>query len=295
MKCFEEWTIAYRKKKDGACLLDDQESPFKTIRNTWRYWCADPHLIEYHGSTYVFAELYDRVLRRGVIGYCELSDSGYTIWKIALKMPWHLSYPHIFMHDESVYMIPESYVGNEIAVYKAVSFPDRWEKVRVLKPNCVAVDSTLFYNGGNYWLQTLQLDDSADSFNLYTIKDGNISEKPHVIARSAVNVRPAGNLFSYKEKLIRPSQDCSESYGCALNFYEVTKVAEDDYQETLIMKIKPSMILSDFHTVAQGIHTYNSNEQYEVIDLKEYKSDWLFYIMHPIWAVWRRLKKLFGR
>ena len=31
----------------------------------------------------------------------------------------------------------------------------------------------------------------------------------------------------------------------------------------------------------------------EVIDLKEYETDPLFYIMRPIWFIWRRIKRLF--
>lgn len=102
MKKFEFWTIAYRKR-GAKLLLEDSTAAFHIIKNTWRYWCADPHLFENEGRTYVFAELYDRVLRRGVIGCCEITDNGYTPWKIVLKMPWHLSYPHIFKKDGDIY------------------------------------------------------------------------------------------------------------------------------------------------------------------------------------------------
>ena len=295
MKRLEEWTIAYRNRNGDSLLIDDQERAFTTIKNTWRYWCADPHLLERDGRTYVFAELYDRVLRRGVIGYCELCDGGCTPWRVVLKMPWHLSYPQVFVHDDAVYMIPESYAGNEIAVYKATDFPRHWEKAYVLKSDCVAVDSTLFCNEGRYWMQTLQFIDDAPSFNLYTVQEGGISELPYVITHDETNIRPAGGLFTYHEKLIRPAQDCSESYGCALNFYHVTQIAENKYEERLIAKIRPSAIKSDFGKVPQGIHTYNVSEKYEIIDLKEYAVDWLSYIMRPIWFAWRRGKKLFGR
>lgn len=121
---FENWTIAYRKRCEKL-LLEDASADFHIIKNTWRYWCADPHLFEYEGRTYVFAELYDRVLRRGVIGCCMISENGYTPWKIVLKMPWHLSYPHVFEKDGDIYMIPESYVPKEIALYRAKEFPDK--------------------------------------------------------------------------------------------------------------------------------------------------------------------------
>ena len=105
MKKFERWTVAYRRRTNGDTLLNNTSAPFSIIRNSWRYWAADPHLIEVDEETYVFAEVYDRILRRGLIGYSIISNDVASKWKIALSMPHHLSYPHLFKHDGSVYMI----------------------------------------------------------------------------------------------------------------------------------------------------------------------------------------------
>ena len=48
-KC-EKWTIAYRVRKDGATILDDVQTAFTPIPNTWRYWRADPFLFENDGK-----------------------------------------------------------------------------------------------------------------------------------------------------------------------------------------------------------------------------------------------------
>ena len=295
MSQFEEWTIAYRIKEEKALLIDERKREFHIIKNTWRYWCADPYLFEHEGATYVFAELYDRVMRKGVIGCCKITSTGYTPWKVVLKMPWHLSYPHVFCYKDGIYMIPESYVGNEIALFKAVSFPEKWEKVSTLKEDYVAVDSTLFSANGQTWLQTLQLNHNHEYFRLFEFEEGRISESSFLISRDDKNKRPGGKFFLYREKLIRPAQDCTDSYGCALNFYEVTKISKDAYEESLIAKVRPDEIKSDFSGIPQGIHTYNQSEKYEIIDLKSYENDWLFYIMRPIWFIWRRVKRGFHR
>lgn len=294
MKKFEFWTIAYRKR-GAKLLLEDSTVAFHIIKNTWRYWCADPHLFENDDRTYVFAELYDRVLRRGVIGCCEITDNGYTPWKIVLKMPWHLSYPHIFKKDGEVYMIPESYVGNEIALYKAIQFPEKWKKVRTLKENFVAVDSTLFSYEDRMWLQTLQFEKNHELFQLFAVEGDKLLNNPFQIAMDDANKRPAGKLFWYNNKFYRPAQDCTDRYGCALNFYEVTKVKNDAYQETLAVKILPTEIHSDFPGIPQGIHTYNQSEKYEIIDLKSYETDWLYPIMRVFWFIYRKLKGAFNR
>lgn len=294
MKYFEEWVIAYRKRVNGSLLTDDPLSAFQIIPNTWRYWCADPHLYTHNNRTYVFAELYDRILRRGLIGCCEITDSGCTPWQVVLKMPWHLSYPHVFDHQGHIYMIPESYSGQEIAVYESTEFPRKWKKIHVLKKDCVAVDSTLFVHEGKPMLFTMEEENNVSQLMLYHIHNGHLVDGT-LAAEDNGNVRPAGKLLTYRNKLIRPAQDCTEGYGCALNFYEITELSKDTYDETLLVKIYPESIRSDLGHQPAGIHTYNANDKYEVIDLKEYSKDPWAFIMRPIWFLWRRIKKLTGR
>ena len=293
MRKFENWTIAYRRRIGDRTLLDDTASPFVCIPNTWRYWCADPHILENDGKTYIFAELYDRILCRGVIGYCMLAEDGVTPWRVVLNMPFHLSYPHILQRGNDVYMIPESYVANEIAVYRAVSFPDRWEKVHVLKADFCAVDTTVFSAGNRTYAFTFRFVHDTEQLMLYAADDEGFAEDGVCLASGDPQMRPAGHIIRSDGSLYRPAQDCSESYGCALNLYRIESL--DPYGETLFAKIKPEMIQSDLGRIADGIHTYNVSEHWEVLDLKGYETDLLFYIMRPIWFIWRRVKKLFCR
>ena len=293
MKKFERWTVAYRKRQADRTLLNDRTSPFTVIPNSWRYWAADPHMIESDGKQYVFAELYDRVLRKGVIGYSVIGEEGASCWRVALKAPHHLSYPHLIKHQGSVYMIPESYVANEIAVYKALSFPDRWQKVAVLCADCCAVDSTVLSLGEQAHLLTLRFEDTGERLMLYPFEGDALSENGVCIAANDPNKRPAGHFFKQDGLLIRPAQDCTESYGCALNFYKIHVAGVHDYKEELLLKIDPAELQTDFGKVPQGLHTYNVNEHYEVIDLKDYEYDLLFHFTRPVWFLWRRIKKIF--
>lgn len=292
MNKFEYWTVAYRKRNGGKILIEDQETPFLTIKNSWRYWYADPHLIEKDGKTWIFSEQYDRVRRKGKIACCELTKDGVTPWRTVLNLPFHLSYPHLLEIGTEVYMIPESYVANEIALYRAVSFPDKWSKVCTLKERFCGVDSTVFKEHGKRWMISLQFLEGKERLMLFPLENNRIAGEGCCVAEQDNQKRPAGNLFTYDHSLLRPAQDCTESYGCALNFYKILRVSEDCYSETLFMRIKPEDIRSDFRKTAKGIHTYNFNSIFEVIDLKQYEVDWLFYIMRPIWFFWRMLKNL---
>ena len=130
---------------------------------------------------------------------------------------------------------------------------------------------------------------------LFPVDENGVHGEGFCITENDPNKRPAGNFFTAGGKLIRPAQDCTESYGCALNFYEVTSVSKTDYQEMLIAKIKPTDLNTDLGETPAGLHTYNYNANYEVIDLKTYEIDWLFYLMRPVWFIWRRVRKLWKR
>lgn len=153
------------------------------------------------------------------------------------------------------------------------------------------MDSTVFKLGDRTWMLSL-LENSR--LMLYSLTDQGLTEVCSVKGNDSNN-RPAGGLFYWNEKLIRPAQDCTRSYGCALNLYEVTAVGDDGYSEKLLKKISPDQIRSDLGRTANGIHTYNLNDDYEVIDLKGYETDPLFYIMRPVWFLWRRIRKVLGK
>lgn len=143
-------------------------------------------------------------------------------------------------------------------------------------------------------LFTMEEENNVSQLMLYHIHNGHLVDGT-LAAEDNGNVRPAGKLLTYRNKLIRPAQDCTEGYGYALNFYEITELSKDTYGETLLVKIYPESIRSDLGHQPAGIHTYNANDKYEVIDLKEYSKDPWAFIMRPIWFLWRRIKKLTGR
>ena len=68
-------------------------------------------------------------------------------------------------------------------------------------------------------------------------------------------------LFYEEGRLIRPSQDCGKAYGYALEFSEVLRLSETEYEERPLSRIEPGLIAGCI-----GTHTYNRTEQFEVVD-----------------------------
>lgn len=49
-----EWCCAVRFNTDGHTVFDDLETPFTVLKNSRRYWCADPFLYQRDGQYYLF-------------------------------------------------------------------------------------------------------------------------------------------------------------------------------------------------------------------------------------------------
>ena len=62
----ESWNVAWRRESVQRSILKDTKTEFRVIKNSFRYWAADPFIFEYAGKIYIFAELYDYVKRRGM-------------------------------------------------------------------------------------------------------------------------------------------------------------------------------------------------------------------------------------
>lgn len=271
------YAIAFRQRI-GKALYESNCSTegFVLIKNTFRYWMADPFLIKYNGVNYLFAELYDKKNSKGVIGYAKLKGNHCGRFHICLREKHHLSYPCVFERDGNIYMIPETKDNKEVALYKAKNFPKKWEKVKtILSQPCV--DTTPFiYNDENYYFTTIANKHSSDD-NLFLVIEKNGECKQ--LLKDNLCLRSAGNVIFEKGNMIRPSQD-DTVYGDAVIFNRVADFSVNSYKEVPFKRVLPpgseansenvcvKLINNKKNIQFNGLHTYNVNEDYEVIDLR---------------------------
>jgi hypothetical protein len=181
----------------------------------------------------------------------------------------HLSYPFVFEHKNKYYMVPESADKNSIDLYECVEFPTRWKFKMSLMRDVKAVDTTLFFYGGKWWLFT-GLAENVGAFpevelflfysdDLFTTRW--ISHPLNPVISGVASARPAGRLFIKNGKIFRPSQDCSKSYGYGFNINEITCLNEQEYQEKKVAAVKPHW---DPKLIAT--HTYTQVGELTVID-----------------------------
>lgn len=269
----EEWNVAFRPKEDALLYQNSGlEKPFEILPNSLRYWAADPFIISKNDTDYLFFEMFDRFKSKGLIGYREIKNGKVSKMKVAYEAPYHLSFPFIFEKDGVIYMMPEASEGNTLDILKAVDFPSKWEKCENIANDRRFVDSSLFERDNQVYLFTQELKDSYkfNQLDLYLLKEnGLFAHSKNPIVDSSFNSRLAGRVFEYDGEIIRVSQDCSEDYGRQLNFNRVNEFSMDIYSEELFNSIKFEDINSNSNKQYFGVHTYNFNENYEVIDFKK--------------------------
>ncbi|SCZ76078.1 glucosamine inositolphosphorylceramide transferase family protein [Acidaminobacter hydrogenoformans] len=263
-----EWAIAYRRKTEGA-PWDFNTPPYTVLGNAFRYWCADPFVVEEGGRTFVFFEAFDRYKRKGLLGCREIFGDGIGEIRIVIEESHHLSYPCVFKENENWYLIPETKDANEIARYRAVDFPYQWEKEKVILNQIAVVDNTVYsITAGNLTLLTY----IWQIFNRGELMILNLTEASNkIIARiddPNGRKRPAGNLFKLNGVWFRPSQLNTRVYGEAIIFNEILKFTEDAYEEKEYKVIGVKDLKLDKNVRVTGVHTYNRSENWEVIDVE---------------------------
>ena len=240
-----------------------------------RFW-ADPFVIKENDKTYIFVEelLYDK--GNAHLSVLEL-DEQYNIIsndKI-LDLGCHLSYPNVFKYEDKYYMIPESSELKTITLFEAEEFPLKWKKKIDLMTNIAAVDATVFRSGGLWWLFTSQSPSEGASYcdELFAYYSEDLFSQdwqPHElnpIVSDVKSARPAGNIYSDGNRLIRPSQDCSKIYGHQIIFNEILELTPSSYKEVSISKISP-----DWASEVLATHTINMSKGVTVVDAFRVKS-----------------------
>lgn len=291
----EEWNIAIRKKEDKSLWEKGGESKeFTVLPNTIRYWAADPFIISAGEKEYLFFEMFDRLKSKGLIGYREINGDKIGKMKIAYEAEHHLSFPYIFEYKNEYYMMPEYSEGKELFVLKAIHFPDKWEKIESWMQGKRLVDSVLLnHEKENYLLtQDLKSGYSSEKLSIFIRKGKEwVPHKQNPIVKSLANARLAGKTFFENNQLIRVAQDCQDGYGTKLHFNNIMKLSEDEYEEEMLRTISVEDIIVDSKERFCGIHTYNSNDCYEVIDLKNPDRIRIGNILNIMWRIIGKLKK----
>jgi len=265
---FDQWLLLY-KFNPNSLLSFSLQSFKKIIPPKDRFW-ADPFVIYHNNSYYIFIEEFIYKQNKGYISYFTINEKGtVSTPKKIIEKPYHLSYPFVFSYNNEYYMIPETADNQTIELYINTDFPEKWKLHCILMEDIFAVDSTLLYNDGIWWLFTNIREHigASECDELFLFYSSNLfggywkSHPQNPIVSDVKSSRPAGKIFSYNGNLYRPSQNCSKMYGYGMQINHIIQLTKTEYKEECIDKIEP---LWEKKIIAT--HTLNCADNLTIID-----------------------------
>jgi hypothetical protein len=233
-----------------------------------RYW-ADPFVYAHGGRTFCFIEDLDRRTQRAHITVLEVKGAQLVELGVALREPFHLSFPFLFEHRGELYMCPESSAAGEIRLYRCTDFPLGWRFEKTLMRNVSAADTMLFERAGRWWMLTnideSQTGDHCSELYLFSaaspLSDDWRAHPGNPLLVDSMGGRNGG-LVVEGERLFRIGQCQSfERYGESLRVYEIKDLSPARYAEELVREIKP-----DFRRGVLGTHHLSTDGRVTAMD-----------------------------
>jgi hypothetical protein len=217
----------------------------------------------------VLLEYYNHRVGRGEIRYVELSQEGVSDARPprpAIREEHHLSYPYLITKDDGLFCLPEATQSGNLTLYRAVEFPHRWIREKVLLEGVRAVDPTVVFYEERWWLFFCECAPDV-RLHVWYAEDLFGGWKP--CANNPVKVdirlsRPAGTPFVHDGALYRPVQDCAEHYGRRVVLMRVTRLSPVSFAEVAVCAINPEAASEYPH----GLHTLSAFGEKTLVDGK---------------------------
>jgi hypothetical protein len=263
------WTPDWSMVKDEPFPLSDAPNvinPVLTARDVYDVnaeFVADPFLFRTDNKWYLFFEVLNKDRDLGEIGVAT-SDDG-MVWDysgIVLRENLHLSYPLVFEHNGTYYMIPDISGTTGVWLYEAVEFPFKWEYVTTLIDGRNYADATVFFYDGKWWMFAGEGWYSGRG-NCYLFYSDDLlsgwTEHPSspIVVGDAGIARPGGRAFVFDtNRVVRIAQKCDVLYGQRARAFEVDQLNETDYIEHEI-PLSPILNESGNGWNASGMHHFS--------------------------------------
>jgi hypothetical protein len=272
------WHVGWRYNNDvDIWKTGDLTGPsWNILSDPGNRFYADPFPITWKGRTFVFFEDLDHRVGKGIISAVEFNDAGPIGEAIpVLELSCHLSYPFLLEHDGELWMIPETSGRREVALYKCVAFPNKWEHYTTLISGVELADATITKHDGLYYLFGVSYDGVggySDTLAIYYARDLMGPWLPHAsnpVLIDRASARPAGNFVTIDQKLWRPVQDCTNGYGCGLGLAEIVELSPTGFRQSVRHSIRPNALWQ-----GRKLHTFNRCGNLEVIDGARIQPKW---------------------
>jgi hypothetical protein len=266
------WSLAYKFSQNNK--VETSIFRYKNLLPPKGFEWADPFVVFEEQHYYVFIEELEKKKKNAHLSYLKFDAQGELLTPNAIKVieeDFHLSYPFIFKEDGAYYMMPEMAGSNEVWIYKASSFPNKWEKFHLLFEDKQLFDPSLYFHENTWYLfgtEKTNIGSSRDQFlSIYFSEDlfgGKWVPHPlNPVTRDVRGARPAGKIFNWDSKLIRPGQIGAPNYGYGIQFHEIIKLSKTEFVERAI-----DVLVPEWTDKIKAVHTLNFEKGFSIIDIQ---------------------------
>ena len=232
------------KERYEVHVLDTRSGVSRRIASPRGVFYADPFVFRYRGETWLLVESFECAANRGHIA-AALLDDALEIGAMArvLDPGSHTSFPAVFEHDGSAYLVPETSRGRSVDLYVCDAMPDRWRLAARLLEGVDCADSVLYRHADAWFLVTSQSDEAASPHRWLAIycSDTLLGSRwaPHPVNRERRYVdrphgygRNAGAIVASADGLLlRPMQSSTEYYGQSARVMRIAELTPERFDE----------------------------------------------------------------
>ncbi|MFA5971061.1 MAG: hypothetical protein WC780_01820 [Lentimicrobiaceae bacterium] len=220
---------------------------------------------QYH----IVCEEYNYATAKGVLTSMQIDRKTNQVQKktIALEKDYHLAYPYMFEYENKHYCIPENSEGGNVDLFRYDVSSGKLVFEQTLIENLQAVDPTLIYYEGTWWLFFTDKTSTNERLHLWyseTLRGPYTTHANNPVKVDIRSSRPAGNPFILDGKLLRPAQDCSIRSGRRIFINQVMKLTPTEFVEEEFAILNPDPA-SKFRN---GMHTFCVTDGAVIVDGK---------------------------
>jgi len=260
----EQWHVGIVKAPIASFLDSATQPSVEWLPDLPRTrFFSDPFAIKRGREIAILFEDFDQLSFLGRISAVRSNDNGRTFSEVmpvtgsVFDASVHKAYPYLLEYEGEVYCVPETWEANEIALYRAVDFPLKWERVGPLLEGVGGVDATPFEHEGRWWMFYTRRENGSN-LKLYLATaprlEGPWLPHPQNPIKTDIGcARPGGTPFVQNGTLYRPAQDSTHTYGGGIVIHRVEKLTLTAYEETPVRRLRPlghGRYSAGFHTLA---------------------------------------------
>lgn len=219
-------------KLQSPVFVLDARKPRKAKAHVHTY--ADPFLFAHKENLYLFYES-QAVGQKGKIEAYRTSNlKEFLYLGEILREDFHLSFPFVFSHGPSVFLIPETAENSEVSLYRFADFPYTVVKERTLLKG-VYFDSSVIRHRDVWYLFTTS-SKGLEIFFTDDLEKGAFTSHPqNPITNDPKYNRCGGGLVEMNNQLYRIAQDGSAGYGRNINIMRIRDLSKNAYDEEVFI------------------------------------------------------------